>query len=597
MITSRISIRAIWISSLAYSIVSLGLGAVAQAQTVSLNFDSLPSSQGWTYSGSPLAEEAAYFVDGSNLVQMTIGSGSNSSATYEISDVVNSNRDMALSFTARVLDYENLSVGGDSLGWGFYFRIADSRIRHVVGMTDSALIVNGQSFDLDTTVFHDYIFDMHPDGGLDLFVDGVLFASGGGLRAEWINRIVFGDNSSDENTDVEIRAFSFTLDTPDIDVRKSVNNAFPMANEPVEFTIQVSNIGNRPAADVMIIDQLPAEMIIPAGTAAFTSVGSYDPVTGEWFVGDLDAGGSAVLSIPAVVTELQPPACIVNTARSEFPDPLDDNNDEARAAIYQVGVERCVDLGVSFGISAHLPIFIFPTCNSEERYNGDVDVTNYGPDVARNVVVSISQNPVVGPNLRFDDADCSNAPASQCNITEIPAGETVTIDVTSDFYQSHDSFTQTISVSATTSDTDYDPSNNSPSDTGSAGGFSSCDEPFPDIPCFIFCAGNFAPGPCFIATAAYGSPLDPHLDSLRDFRDRFMMTNRPGRALVRFYYRHSPPLADVISNRDWLRAIVRGGLIPMVFTIEHPIRTAMLLIGLIAAFFVRRQRRRHAAAT
>lgn len=377
--------------------------------------------------------------------------------------------------------------------------------------------------------------------------------------------------------------------TPDIEVQKSVNNEFPMVNEPVEFTVQVSNIGDQAAASVVIVDQLPAEMVIPAGTAAFPSIGTFDPVTGEWAIGHLDPGVGAVLVLPAVVTEPLPPACIVNSALSQFPDVLDDANDEARAAIHQVGVERCVDLDVNFGISAHPPIFIFPTCNSEERYDGDVDVTNYGPDAARNVVVTITQNPVVGLNLRFDDADCSNAPASQCNITAIAAGETVTIDVTSNLFQSHNSFTQTISVSAATSDTDYDLSNNSPSDTGSAGGFSSCVEPDLGLP-------DAGGGGCFIATAAYGSPLDPRLDTLRDFRDRFMVPNRPGRALVRFYYRHSPPLADFISNRDWLRAIVRGVLTPMVFTIEHPIRTAMLLIGLIAAFFVRRQHRRRAAA-
>ncbi len=377
--------------------------------------------------------------------------------------------------------------------------------------------------------------------------------------------------------------------TPDIEVQKSVNNAFPMANEPVEFTVHISNVGDETAADVVIVDQLPAEMLIPVGTAAFSSIGSYDPATGEWSIGNLDAGVNAELVMPAVVTDPQPPACIVNSALSEHPEDVNSTNDEARGAIHQDGVERCVDLDVNFGISAG-PLIMFPTCNSEERYDGNVDLTNYGPDAARNVVVTITQNPVVGPNLRFDDAACSNAPASQCNITEIAAGETVTIDVTSDLYQSHNSFTQTISVSATTSDSDYEPSNNSPSDTGSSGGFSSCVEPdfgLPDCLGFLCPAGSSG---CFIATAAYGSPLDPHLDSLRDFRDRFMMTNRPGRALVRFYYRHSPPLADFISNRDWLRAIIREVLTPMVFTIEQPIRAAMLLIGLIAAFFVRRQR-------
>ena len=382
--------------------------------------------------------------------------------------------------------------------------------------------------------------------------------------------------------------------TPDIEVQKSIDNAFPMANEPVEFTIDVSNIGDQTAADVIIIDQLPAEMIIPGGTAAFTSVGSYDPATGEWSIGDLDAGVSAVLVVPAVVTELQPPACIVNSALSEHPDDVNGINDEARAAIHQVGVERCVDLDVNFGISVG-PTNVLPSCNVEGRYHGDVDVINHGPDVARNVVITIARNPIVGPNLRFDDADCANAPAAQCNVTEIAAGETVTIDVTSDFYQSHNSFSQSISVSATTSDSVYDPSNNNPSASGSAGGFSSCVEPdfgLPDCLCFLCPAGSSG---CFIATAAYGSPLGPHLDSLRNFRDQFMITNRPGRALVRFYYRHSPPLADFISDRDWLRAVVRGLLTPIVYTIEYPGPAALLFFSLMAVVLVRRRRAAAAA--
>ena len=369
---------------------------------------------------------------------------------------------------------------------------------------------------------------------------------------------------------------------PDIEIRKSVSNEFPIANEPVEFTVQANNIGDQLAADVTVIDQLPVEMAIPTGAAAFPSVGSYDPATAEWVIGDLDAGAGAVLVVPAVVTELMPPGCIVNSARSDFADVPDDNNDEARAAIHQAGVERCVDLDVEFGISASPTIF-FPDCDSFERYEGDVRATNHGPDAARNVVVSMEQNPVVGPNLRFDDTACSNAPAAQCNIDEIPAGQTVTINVTSDLYQSYSDFTQTLLISATTSDLDYDLSNNDPSVSGSAGGFSSCmdmDLGFGDI-------GGVA---CFVATAAYGSPLDSRLDTLRDFRDRFLMTNAPGRAFVRFYYRNSPPYANFIAKWSWLRAIVRGFLTPVVLAIEYPGWVAFLFIGLCLAVVTRRVR-------
>lgn len=372
---------------------------------------------------------------------------------------------------------------------------------------------------------------------------------------------------------------------PDIEVQKSVNNGFPTVDEPVEFTVQVNNIGDQLASGVIIVDQLPAEMVIPAGAAAFPGTGTYDPATGEWTIGDLDAGGGAILVVPAVVTAPAPPACIVNSARSEFADVSDDDNDEARAAIHQAGIDRCVDLDARFGISASTSFSPFPTCESTDRYSGDVDLTNHGPDAARNIVVTVSQSPVVGPNLRFDDADCSNTPSSQCLIDEIAAGETITIDVTSDLYQSYSSFTQTISVSATTGDTDYELTNNDPSSSGVAGGFSDCTEPDLGLP------DQFIGPGCFIATAAYGSPLDPHLDSLRDFRDRFMMTNAPGRATVRFYYRNSPPLAEYIAERSWLRAVVRGLLTPVVYAIEYPGWAAFLFIGLISAVVNRRRNR------
>lgn len=69
---------------------------------------------------------------------------------------------------------------------------------------------------------------------------------------------------------------------------------------------------------------------------------------------------------------------------------------------------------------------------------------------------------------------------------------------------------------------------------------------------------------CFIATAAYGSLMEPHVKILRDFRDRFLFDNAAGRRLVRLYYNHSPPIADFIAEHDSLRAMVRISLLPFV---------------------------------
>ena len=69
---------------------------------------------------------------------------------------------------------------------------------------------------------------------------------------------------------------------------------------------------------------------------------------------------------------------------------------------------------------------------------------------------------------------------------------------------------------------------------------------------------------CFIATAAYGSPMEPQVRFLREFRDRFLMSNRVGRAFVDLYYQFSPPLARFIAGHEGLRALVRWALLPVV---------------------------------
>jgi hypothetical protein len=88
-------------------------------------------------------------------------------------------------------------------------------------------------------------------------------------------------------------------------------------------------------------------------------------------------------------------------------------------------------------------------------------------------------------------------------------------------------------------------------------------------------------GGCFIATAAYGSYLHPHVIKLRQFRDKYLLANRIGTAFVQCYYRHSPPLALFIADRRYLRILTRWLLTPAVFGIEYPRLTGLLLLSLL----------------
>ena len=71
-------------------------------------------------------------------------------------------------------------------------------------------------------------------------------------------------------------------------------------------------------------------------------------------------------------------------------------------------------------------------------------------------------------------------------------------------------------------------------------------------------------GWCFIATAAYGTPMAEEVQVLRKFRDSYLITNPPGQAFVSLYYRVSPPVARLIAGHPALKPLVRAGLWPAV---------------------------------
>lgn len=65
---------------------------------------------------------------------------------------------------------------------------------------------------------------------------------------------------------------------------------------------------------------------------------------------------------------------------------------------------------------------------------------------------------------------------------------------------------------------------------------------------------------CFVATAAYGTPLHEDLAIFRQFRDETLLRNQLGQRLVQLYYRLSPQLAAFIAQHDSVRDLTRGGL-------------------------------------
>jgi hypothetical protein len=107
--------------------------------------------------------------------------------------------------------------------------------------------------------------------------------------------------------------------------------------------------------------------------------------------------------------------------------------------------------------------------------------------------------------------------------------------------------------------------------------------------------GGGGGGGCFIATAAYGSYLDPHVQALRNFRDKYLTTNSAGRAFVSLYETYSPPVAALIAKHKSLKVATRAVLTPLIYGISYPLAAGVSsLATLILTGCILRRRRRHA---
>lgn len=70
---------------------------------------------------------------------------------------------------------------------------------------------------------------------------------------------------------------------------------------------------------------------------------------------------------------------------------------------------------------------------------------------------------------------------------------------------------------------------------------------------------------CFVTNASFGTSIAEEVRVLCRFRDVFLMGTLPGREFVDFYYRSSPPLANLIGSEEGVRLPLQMALRPPIW--------------------------------
>jgi hypothetical protein len=335
------------------------------------------------------------------------------------------------------------------------------------------------------------------------------------------------------------------------------------ATDVAIFTVTVAYTGVS-AAKIIVTDVLPAKLVPAANVApSVTPPGSYDPVTGDWTL-TLNDGATETLKIP-VQAAANANGCATNTATGRFVDPnftnTDASGDQASQTIAVIG--GCADLSASITISDRNVVGCLLGSTGEFDVVWTASITNNGPTDATGVVGNVLTNSPTDQRS-FDDPIGPFGPVS------IAVGETKIVREISEITDCDGSdFTASGTINITGATTaDPDPSNNSDSTSMTV---------VRSDPTVSGASGST----CFIATAAYGSYLDPHVATLRTFRDNWLLTHAPGRSFVAWYYRNSPALAGVIAESEALRVMTRLALTPLILSIKHPVVTGCLLFCVI----------------
>lgn len=224
--------------------LSLLLSSNASAGLISLDFNTLPSTQGWSFTKSATGshsddtESGTFSLNGSgSLIGDSMGSGlvSPSSVQYANAGIVDANLDWTLTWSMKIIDYEQ---GGNDNNFGSWFSVYNGTSYVGLALSDTELsaqtsTATGTDWSPSTTygpttmdktfdttdAFHTYEFSYTADtstigfGDWVLSIDGTTSLMGRSLASSGANGLYLGDGTGGANAKWALNAYSFDQST------------------------------------------------------------------------------------------------------------------------------------------------------------------------------------------------------------------------------------------------------------------------------------------------------------------------------------------------------------------------------------------------
>ncbi|MCT7951391.1 DUF11 domain-containing protein, partial [Ancylothrix sp. C2] len=130
------------------------------------------------------------------------------------------------------------------------------------------------------------------------------------------------DSVVNNNNPSEDDQASVTLpqDIADLSLRKTSDNLNPTLGTTFTYTVTVRNSGPATATGVQVLEQVPVGLTLVSSVA---SIGTYDPTTGLWIVGQIANGGNATLRLTVTLNTSD---VVTNTAQVQASDQGDPNS-------------------------------------------------------------------------------------------------------------------------------------------------------------------------------------------------------------------------------------------------------------------------------